>query len=243
VLERLERHVAADQGYTELRLHRNQSRRVAMRRGSLIENSTSTLAGSSARCHVLGTFGFASLPAETDAALEHVLAEARANADLVGRRAGYSDWPLPATSPGQGTHDYHTKRTKLSAAVRIDLLKRLDDHVRARFPDVINADLVLNELAIEKALVSSEGARSYCFSPRAALEIVLWVQGSDGAVQLHKVLGSFGEFEDQYEMLAAFETAVNDLHEDLRHKAEGVFCEAGMHDVVIDSDVAGILCP
>jgi hypothetical protein len=60
VLERLERHMIADRGYVELRLHRNLSRRVPMRRGSLIDNSTSTLAGSSARCHAIGTFGFAS---------------------------------------------------------------------------------------------------------------------------------------------------------------------------------------
>jgi len=241
VLERLERHVAADQGYVELRLHRNLSRRVAMRRGSLIENSTSTLAGSSARCHKLGTFGFASVPAEDDIALDYVLAEARANAELIGRRAGHSDRPLPATAPGQGIYDHHSSRTKLPAAVRIDLLKQVDDYVRTRFPDVINADVVLGELAIEKALVTSEGARTYCFSPRAALVIALSVQGPDGAMQLYKVLGGFGELEDQYETLAAFATAVDELHEDLRRKAEEVFCEAGMHDVVIDSDVAGIL--
>jgi hypothetical protein len=45
VLERLERHMTADQGDAELCLHRNLSRRVAMRRGSLIEHSASTLAG------------------------------------------------------------------------------------------------------------------------------------------------------------------------------------------------------
>jgi TldD protein len=241
MLERLERHMITDGGYAELRLHRNLSRRVVMRRGNLIENSTSTLAGSSARCHAVGTFGFASVPAEDDAALEHVLAEARANAELIGRRAGHSDRPLPTTAPGQGIYDYHSKRTKLSAAVRIDLLKQIDDYVRTRFPDVINTDVVLGELAIEKALATSGGARSYCFSPRTALVIVLSVQGPDGAMQLHKVLGSFGEFEDQYEMLAAFAMAVDELHDDLRRKADGVFCEAGMHDVVIDSDVAGIL--
>jgi hypothetical protein len=49
MLERLERFVAAERGYTELRLHRNSSRRLVMRRGSLIENSSTTLAGCSAR--------------------------------------------------------------------------------------------------------------------------------------------------------------------------------------------------
>jgi TldD protein len=241
MLEQLERHITADHGYAELRLHRNLSRRVAMRRGSLIENSTSTLAGSSARCHRLGTFGFASVPALDDAALDHVLAEARANAALMGKRAGYSDRPLPATAPGQGVHDYRTRRAKLPAAVRIDLLRQIDDYVRTRYPDVINADIVLMETAIEKALATSEGARSHCFSPRVALVVAFSVDGPDGAVQLYQAIGSFGEFEDQHERLADFTAAIDELHDDLRRKAEGVFCDAGMHDVVIDSDVAGIL--
>jgi TldD protein len=241
MLERLERFVAAERGYTELRLHRNSSRRLVMRRGSLIENSSTTLAGFSARCHALGTFGFSSVPAEDDHAIERVLSEARANADLVGRRAGHSDRPLPQTTPGKGIYDYSTVKPRLGAEPRIELVKRLDDYIQARYPDVINTDLVLNELAIEKTLATSEGARSYCLSPRVALVIQLSVQGRAGPVQLYDVLGSFGEFEDQSESLAACEATIDRLYEDLRQKADGVYCNAGIHDVVLDSDVAGIL--
>jgi TldD protein len=212
-----------------------------MRRGSVIDNSTSTLAGSAARCHARGTFGFASLPADDDAALEQVVAEARANTDLISRRAGYSDRPLPQTAPGVGNHDYRTAKAALGADARIDLLKRLDDYVRTRYPDVINTDLVLGELAIEKSLATSEGALSYCRSPRAMLVIQLSVKGADGPVQMYDMLGGFGDLEDQFATLAASESVIDQLHEDLRRKAEGAFCEAGMHDVVLDSDVAGIL--
>src|SRR5262245_4251834 len=241
MLERLQRLVAAERGYAELRLHRNLTRRVAMRRGALIQNVSSTLAGVSARCHAFGTFGFASLPAEDDAALEKVLAEARANADLIGRRAGHTDRPLPRPAPGDDRHDYRTAKPKVGAAPRIDLLNRLNDYVKTRYPDVTNADLVIGEIGIEKALATSEGARSYCYSPRAVLWIELSVEGPDGPVQLFDVLGGFGEIEDQMEAFAAAEAAVDRLYEDLRRKAEGVFCEAGTHDVVLDSDVAGIL--
>jgi TldD protein len=148
---------------------------------------------------------------------------------------------LPQTAPGEGIYDYSTAKPRIGAEPRIELVKRLDDYVRARYPDVINADLVLNELAIEKALATSEGARSYCLSPRVALVIQLSVQGRDGPVQLHDVLGSFGEFEDQSESLAACESTIDRLYEDLRQKADGVYCDAGIHDVVLDSDVAGIL--
>jgi TldD protein len=191
MLERLERYVSGERGYTELRLHRNLSRRLAIRQGSLIENSTTSLAGCSARCHALGTFGFSSASAEDDAALERVLAEAHANADLVGRRAGHSDRPLPQTPPGIGSYDYATKKAKLGAGSRTELVKRLDDYVRRRYPDVVNTDLVLYELAIEKALVTSEGAHSYCLSPRVQLWVQLSVRGPDGPVQLYRQLWQF----------------------------------------------------
>jgi TldD protein len=182
-----------------------------------------------------------SLAPHDDAALEQVVAEARANTDLISRRAGYSDRPLPQTAPGTGSHDYRSAQALLGPGARIDLLKRLDDYVRNRYPDVINADLVIGEVAIEKALATSEGALTYCRSPRTMLWIQLSRQGPDGPVQLNEMLGGFGDFEDQLATLASSERAIDQLYEDLRRKAEGAFCEAGMHDVVLDSDVAGIL--
>jgi len=117
MLDRLERIVGAAPGYAELRLHRNVSRTLFMRKGALIQNSSATLAGASARCHALGTFGFASLPDESDAALERVLAEARDNADLIGRRVAYSDQPLPRTAPGTGVWDYRLLHAELAFVV------------------------------------------------------------------------------------------------------------------------------
>jgi TldD protein len=241
MLERLERHIGTDSRFLELRLHRNHSRRSAMRRGSVIENSASSHAGVSARSHAFGTFGFSSLPAEDDRAIADAIAEARANADLIGRRAGYTDRPLPAAAPGQGVYDYRAQKSKLPRAVRLDLLAEIDAYIKSRYPDVINADIAIGEFATERALVTSDGARTYSFSPRADLTVVLSAEGEGGVVQLYKTIGGFGEFEDQHEAFRNFAAAVDELHEDLRRKAEGVFCEAGVHDVVLDSDVAGIL--
>jgi TldD protein len=240
MLERLERFVAGERGYAELRLHRNVARRIFMRQGKVIQNTSATLAGSSARCHAFGAFGFASLPAEDDAALERVLQEARANADVIGRRAGHTDRPLPHTA-GDEMHDYRTRQPKLGASPRIVLLRQLHDYVAMRYPDVINADFVLGELAVEKALATSAGARSYCYSPRSVLWIELSLEGADGPVQLYDLIGGFGEFEEQVGAFEAAEAAIDRLYEELRRKADGVFCDAGVHDVVLDSDVAGIL--
>ncbi len=241
MLDRLERIVGTAPGYAELRLHRNTSRSVMMRQSAVIENSSATLAGGSARCHALGSFGFAAVPAEDDAALARVLREARDNADALGRHAAYTDRPLPKTPRGDGVYDYRSKRAKLPAADRLDLLRRLDAHIRAQYPNLLNVDLILQELTIEKALATTEGARTFSASPRVVLAVRMAVQGADGPVQLGQLLGGFGEFEDQGDLLAGAEAAIGGLYEDLRRKAEGVFPEAGFHDVVLDSDLAGIL--
>lgn len=241
MLDRLERIVGAAPGYAELRLHRNTTRSVAMRQGAVIDNSSGTLAGSSARCYALGTFGFASAPAEDDAALRRVLREARANADTLGGYAAYTDRPLPQTSRGEGIYDYRTKRAKLPPGARIELLKQLDAHIRASCPNLLNIDVGLQELTIEKSLATSEGARTYGNSPRVVLYVRLAMQSADGPVHLGQLFGGFGEFEDHAEELAAAKGAIDGVYEDLRRKAEGVFPDAGFHDVVLDSDLAGIL--
>jgi TldD protein len=241
MLDRLERIVGAAPGYAELRLHRNTTRNLSMRQGTVIDNSSSTISGGSARCYALGTFGFASAPADDDAALARVLREARGNADTLGSHAAYTDRPLPRTPRGEGIYDYRTKRAKLPPAARVEILKKLDAHIRAHCPNLLNVDLGIQELAIEKALATSEGARTFSVSPRVVLYVRLAMQAADGPVQLGQIFGGFGEFEDTAEALAAAQTEVAGLYEDLRRKAEGVFPDAGFHDVVLDSDLAGIL--
>lgn len=241
MLERLERIVGTAPGYAELRLHRNTSRSLFMRQGTVLENSSATLAGSSGRCYALGTFGFASAPAEDDAALQRVLREARANADTLGSHAAYTDRPLPKTPRGEGIYDYRSRRAKLPASARIEILKKLDAYIRAHCPNLLNIDLGLQELAIEKAVATSEGARTFAVSPRVVLYVRLAMQSADGPVQLGELFGGFGEFEDHAEALAAAQSAVDGLYNDLRRKAEGVFPDAGFHDVVLDSELAGIL--
>ena len=69
----------------------------------------------------------------------------------------------------------------------------------------------------------------------------LAVQANDGVADLYRVYGGFGDFEDQFESVDRVFEAVDRLYEELREKADGAYCEAGTHDVILDSDIAGIL--
>jgi TldD protein len=122
MLERLQRHAQQLDGYTELRWHANHATRLAMRKGTLLQNSKSREGGVSARCYRSGAFGFASRPGDRDAAIAAALADARANATLYERAVGGSPASLPRTEPGTGIYDYRSRRDPLSAGERTDLL-------------------------------------------------------------------------------------------------------------------------
>jgi TldD protein len=241
MLDRLERHAKSLDGYTELRWHANHAVRLAMRKGALLQNTEAHEGGVSARCHRSGAFGFASRPGDGDSAIAAALADARGNAALYERAAGVQAAQLPQTPPGAGVYDYRSKRPPLSAGERIDLLRGLDEAIARKYPGLLNTDLVLASLAVEKALVTSEGASTYSYVPRTVLFFTLSLQANDGPVELYDVVAGLGDLQDQGFQGERLMERVDALYDELRQKAEGTHCEAGTHDVVLDSHVAGIL--
>jgi TldD protein len=239
MLDRLAARAAQLPTYGELRWHANHASRLMMRKGVLLANGRSRDGGVSARLYKNGAFGFAAAPGDDDAALESVIAAAADNAEFAGA-AEPPEAALPGGA-GQGSYDYRSKRAPLAPAERVEIVTRLDAAIRARYPELVNVDIGLSSHASEKMLANREGAATYSYVPRASLHVTMSVEANDGIVELSDILGGFGEIEDQSfdaETLAAW---LEELHEHLRRKAEGGQCEAGDHDVVLDSALAGIL--
>ncbi|ARN81327.1 TldD/PmbA family protein [Methylocystis bryophila] len=225
----------------ELRRHANTSTQVAMRKGVLLANGQSRDSGVSARLFHNGVYGFAAAPRDDDETIAAVIAAARDNAESVtARPRGRPIAPAPSI-PGHGVFDYHSRKPATSAAERVAILASLDAALRRKFPNLVNVDLTLNANASEKALVTADGARTYSYVPRAVLMVRLAVEANDGLVELHDVIGGFGELQDQSFDAESLLPWLDGLYEELRLKAEGGQCEAGSHDVVLDSELAGIL--
>lgn len=240
MLDSLLNHAGKLDCYTELRAQANLNTRLTMRKGVLIENARVERRGVSARCHRGGAFGFASRVDGGAATVDAVLAEASANAGLAQRGAAGTG-ALSEAGVGRGAFDHRTSRTPATAADRMALIAEIDAHVAATCPGLLNADIHLSDTAVEKALVTSEGAATYSYMPRSNVALRLAMEANDGLVDLHRIYGGFGEFEDQFENVDWVFEAVGQLYEELREKAGGTYCEAGVHDVVLDSDLAGIL--
>jgi TldD protein len=240
MLETLGRRIGDARCYAELRWQTNESTQLHMRRGALLVNASNRQSGVSARCYRDGLFGFAARPASDDAALARVLRDAADNAGMRGR-AGRALGPLPVTAPGLGAHDYRSTRPLLSTLERIDLLRRLDAYIAETYPGLVNADLSLGTTGTEKALVTTEGAATYSYVPRTSIAVMMSLQANDCVVDAYDVFGGFGDADAALLDEAAIRAGIDALHEALRRKAEGTYCEAGLHDVVLAPLVTGIL--
>jgi TldD protein len=241
MLERLSKYRGSFDGYTELRLHNNHVTAIEMRSGNLVRNETQTTGGISARCFRHGVFGFASAPSDSDKAIRQVIANAQANVDLFRDHPQRSQESLPSTPPGTGSFDYRTEKARFSTAERVGVVRSLNDHIASTYPDLLSIELRLSNLAMEKALVTSEGASTYSYVPGSYVFVILAFQADDGVVNIVDFLGGFGEIEDQFVDLERFHEPLEELYRDLREKAVGVHPEAGYHDVVLGPAMAGVL--
>lgn len=241
MLDQLERHAGHLAPYTELRLHRNHQATIAMVGGTLMVNRARSMGGVSARSYKHGAFGFASLPSLSDDAVPEVLERASRNADLLQRRAGRSERDLPEAGAGTGVFDHRTGLPPLSSKEQVEVVRAIDDHLRSTYPDILNIDVTLSSLGIEKGLVTSTGAATYSYVPRCIVYVDLSFQADDGIVDIYDVFGGFGEAQDHLGDVDRMKPSLDALYRELREKAAGIYCEPGEHDVILDSDVAGIL--
>lgn len=240
MLDQLERYSQRLAPYSELRLHTNYEAVVSMVGGTVVVNKATTASGVSARSYQDGAFGFASLPTLSDDAIPAVLAQAAENAALLGRaRRGEGD--LPEAGAGAGSFDHRSGKALLSASEQLDVVRAVDAYLRRSYPDLVNIEVNLSSLNIEKGVANSVGACSYSYVPRCILTVRLSAEASDGIVDIHDSFGGFGEAQDHLSDVASFYPSLDALYGELKDKAEGVFCQPGEHDVVLDSALAGIL--
>jgi TldD protein len=241
MLDQLERHAEHLAPYTELRLHNNHQSVVTMMGGTLMSNAATAIGGVSARSYRDGAFGFASLPSLSNDDIPRVLGLATENAELLQRRAARNERDLPDAGAGTGVYDHRTGRPALTAKQQVDVVRAIDAYLRSTYGDLLNIDVSLNYLGIEKALVTSTGASTYSFVPRATLAVRLAYQASDGIVEVSNSFGGSGEAQDHLDDVSRLFPNLDVLYREVRDKATGVYCEPGEHDVVLGSEMAGIL--
>ncbi len=226
--------------YTELRIQENRNIRLTMVNGDMMGNNRSSNSGISARVYKDGFWGFASNADISDEAIIKVISSATENAKFLSSRENLHKGELPKTNAFDNK-DFSTKKPKKSQKEMIDFLNVIDAHIVEEFPKLSSRTIVISSLDMEKKLFASDGAESYSMTPRTILYIVMTVIKDDQPFELYEVYGGLGQFEDTFDKPEILYPKLKEQYNHLINKSEGIYAEAGLHDCIMDADLAGIL--
>ncbi|MDR3310488.1 MAG: TldD/PmbA family protein [Oscillospiraceae bacterium] len=229
-------------GHTELRFQRNMNRQVALIAGNVMANGFTEQSGVSARVYSGGYWGFSSAAEYDDASIASVLRAAERNAEFLTSRLGSPRPALPALPPRKLTSKI-TGYNDAEQKYLLDFAKEIDARIVEKYPKLTSRTISARSDCTDKYLVTSDGADVYSVKPRSGVIAVLTAEAADGSnVEVFDYLGGgagfFGELFTKPDLLYA---KLDEVYEHVMKKAEGVFASAGTAEVVMDSNLAGIL--
>ncbi|MCL2498405.1 MAG: TldD/PmbA family protein [Symbiobacteriaceae bacterium] len=229
---------------TELRLQQTTTRQISLLSGNLVGNAKSVVGGVSARIFSKGVYGLASA-AETDLeTVNKVLKAAAENAEFLGSRAPQGGDNLPPLVPCR--KEPQKVEPELTQKTLLDFCRELDAHITATYKNLAGRSVNASSLTTEKLLYASNGDTPVVYShsvvPRTNISVSLTANDPNGSpVSLGKAFGGYGFFHELFSSPEALYQEVAILFEKVMKKREGVHPNAGRRQVVIGSEVAGIL--
>ena len=227
--------------YTELRVQENRNIRFGLLNGNLISNDQSIESGVSSRVFKDGDWGFSSNAIITDSSIDKVINSSTDNAIFLNTRNENKCGILLPEDIYNHEFNYSTKKNKNSNSYWISFIKDLDAYIIKKYKQITSRKIFISNLDMEKNLLTSSGAESYSMTPRSLLYMILTVENENEPVELMDVFGGLGQLEDNFNSPDVFYSKIDILVDKLIQKSKGTHAKAGLHDVVLDADLAGIL--
>lgn len=228
-------------GYGEIRFQENRDLRISFLNGQLTTNLSQTKRGVSARSFQNGFWGFSSHSVPNENSIEKAWKEASRNADFLGTRGKNSN-KLTSSAGMKVEKNFSTKQSRKPVSYWIQFLQDVDQLMKEKFPDLVSRQVTLAGLDMEKNLLTSEGSEVRTLVPRAHLLIQMTKNSPRGPVSFREILGGLGQPEDHFLMDAKnLLPLLQKTYDTVSEKANGTQAEAGVHEVILASDLAGIL--
>ncbi len=227
-------------GYTELRVQENKSLNITFLKGNLISNTMNSNSGLSARVCKNGSWGFASTPEFNSENVKSIIKMAKENAAFLNARENKNKGSF-FKSDFSYEVDFGTKKPRLSKNQLMEFTKEIDYYIEKKYKNLSNRLVSLRFLDMEKTLLTSDGASLYSMLPRTSIAVKLTMESGGEPVELYEIFGGLGQIEDKFTSPQELYEDIDKLYEHLRRKNEGVYAKAGLRDVIIDADLAGVL--
>ena len=227
--------------YTELRLQENTRQVIQFLNGDVTSNSRETVGGCSARVCQQGQWGFASSPRINEEVIAAVLQEAVQNAGFLASRQGNPEHRLPA-SRFNSERDLSSGKPAPTLKQQMAFMQAVDQHILDKCPNLQSRILRLHLEDIEKRLLTSTSSEGYSLIPRSVLYITLSILNDRGEpVELTHVFSHRGQYQDNFTDPSLLFADIDALYQHLLNKREAVPATAGLKEVILDSELTGIL--
>lgn len=240
-LARLKSEVVSAKAYSEVRYQENLDLRMTMLNGQLVSNVQESSRGISARSFSSGYWGFSSHSMPTVESAVSALREATRNATFLGGKK-QKNAALVETAALNFERSYVSGKKPVATGEWIDFLKALDAKILAKYPALKSRSVTLAGLDMQKQLLTSNGTTLHSLVPRAHIHISMTKDSAHGPVSARDVRGGLGQPQDVIDLdLSKYDKWIDEIYEMVSLKAEGIVPQAGVHDVILDADLAGIL--
>ncbi len=226
--------------YGEIRVQENRSRNITITNGKMIKNEKTSRRGLSVRSFENGTWGFASSENISPETFKRIIQTAEQNAKYL---KGYNTAKSfqPEHLPYNYQLDVSTTKPRITEGDVIAFLMNLDQYIVAHCPAIKSRTLRLIELDMEKKMVNLADSQSYSLWSRSHLFLTMTTERSATPYTYSEAIGGMGDFEDYFFDPSQLYTKIDLIYSRLMDKSDPVDASAGMKDIIIGSEITGIL--
>lgn len=228
--------------YSEIRYQENKKLLLVLNNGELETNLTDHTRGVSARSFTGGYWGFSSYSNPSKDSAISALRESTRNAKFLAGRSEKSDATVAFSQFGKFEKSYASTKSSVSTAIWLEFMKFLDAMIVRKYPDLKTRQLRLQALDIEKHILTSDGQEIHTMIPRAHFTVSMTKGTKTGPVTFQDTRGGLGQLQDHFLVIPeTFEPWIDEIYQMTVRKAEGIVPTAGVRDVILAPDLAGII--
>lgn len=233
IIEKLEK-------YSELRVQEIYRFTIVLMNGNLVRNEKTTTSGVGARVFKDGSWGFSSKGELNDNAIDNVLSSALSNAEFLSSKNRCEQAPYES-KVFNISKDYSTEIKRWTQKQIVTYLTNIDNYIKEAYPDLVSRQVVLSSIEVEKNIATSDGTKAYTLWPGTIFSINLTVKNNGELSELDMEYGGRGNLEDFLISFDEIKSDIDTLYNNLQLKKKGVHPIAGIRDVILDADLAGML--